>query len=780
MRVRLLLITLALVPAVLLPQGAWAAVNAATNGRIVFARDMGAGNHDIFVANADGSGAVDITNNAFDDVDPSVSPDGTRVLFSSNRGGSYDIYVMNLNASGPALRLTASFLDERYPSWSSDANHIVFSEVDPANSVSGFDIYSANADGTNAVDFYSATTIGDDIEPVQSPDGTLIVWSHVNSVNGRYELWEMTAGGQFSAQLVGSSTTDTYPTWSPDSTRLAWNCSHAICVWGADGYTVGAATGPIAGLGRIAWSPDGRYLLYNDNAGLKRVNVDGSGETTVTSTAGDSQPEWVPGALANVRIPVISGLWTIGYTLVADAGIWAGSGPIAYTYQWERCNPVGGNGCTPINGATGQHYTTTTTDLNATLRVFVTATSSSGAVTAASAITPTIENPVSVGLPDIVGTLTVGSTAVATTGGLGDGLGTAPVSYAFVWERCDTLGNTCSPIVGAVGPSYVITLLDSGHTLRVVVTATNTNGSVSGTSLATAVIGGLAPVNRTIPVIAGTPVLGATLVATSGVWTGGGGLTYSYQWKRCDPSGTTCQSIPAAAGTAYTVVADDAGSTLLVTVTATSSYGIVGADSLATVIVGATPTIPGPGMPASTVAPRAVGTPAVGSTLTATTGGFVGAGNSYAFQWQRCDTQGLDCESISGATMGSYLLKQADLGSTIRVVVTARNSAGSASAYSDVTSVVAAAAAGSSSGSTQSAKALVLYGTARADRLVAAKGRTRIIAGAGNDTIYAADGRRETIDCGSGRDTAYADRTDVLVHCERVVHSKKRLAAKRR
>src|SRR5437763_16352485 len=148
MRVRLLLITLALVPAALLPQAAAAAVNAATNGSIVFARDMGAGNHDIFVANADGSSAVDITNNAFDDVDPSVSPDGTRVLFSSNRGGSYDIYVINVNASSPALRLTASFLDERYPGWSSDANRIVFSELDPAHPGSGFDVYSANADGT--------------------------------------------------------------------------------------------------------------------------------------------------------------------------------------------------------------------------------------------------------------------------------------------------------------------------------------------------------------------------------------------------------------------------------------------------------------------------------------------------------------------------------------------------------------------------------------------------------------------------------------------------------
>src|SRR2546423_14569904 len=144
MRVRLLLITLALVPAALLPQAAAAAPNAGTNAKIVFERDMGGGLHDLFVANADGTGAYDLTNNAFDDVDPAVSPDATRGLLASNRGGSYDIYVININGSGPALRLTGSFLAERYPSWSPDGGHIVWSEVDPGHVGSGYDIFSAN------------------------------------------------------------------------------------------------------------------------------------------------------------------------------------------------------------------------------------------------------------------------------------------------------------------------------------------------------------------------------------------------------------------------------------------------------------------------------------------------------------------------------------------------------------------------------------------------------------------------------------------------------------
>src|SRR5204863_7415316 len=121
-------------------------------------------------------------------------------------------------------------------------------------------------------------------------------------------------GGQTSAapsdcaaptQIVASGTVDTSPTWSPDSTRLAWNCSNAICVDDANGYSFGPVTGGIAGLASIAWSPDGNYLLYNDNSGVKRIDVNGANVTTLTSVPGDFAANWAPG-LANVRAPLVA------------------------------------------------------------------------------------------------------------------------------------------------------------------------------------------------------------------------------------------------------------------------------------------------------------------------------------------------------------------------------------------------------------------------------------------------------------------------------------------
>src|SRR5439155_516589 len=58
------------------------------------------------------------------------------------------------------------------------------------------------------------------------------------------------------------------------------------------------------------------------------------------------------------------------------------------------------------------------------------------------------------------------------------------------------------------------------------------------------------------------------------------------------------------------------------------------------------------------------------------------------YQWSRCDSAGNGCVAISGATGQSYLLASADVGATMRVTVTASNSAGSASGTSAATAVV--------------------------------------------------------------------------------------------
>jgi hypothetical protein len=93
--------------------------------------------------------------------------------------------------------------------------------------------------------------------------------------------------------------------------------------------------------------------------------------------------------------------------------------------------------------------------------------------------------------------------------------------------------------------------------------------------------------------------------------------------------------------------------------------------------------------PANSAAPAISGTPQVGQTLTASTGTWNSQTTpTFTYQWQRCDTAGNNCGSISGATSQTYTVQNADVNSTLRVVVKATNSSGSGSATSAQTATV--------------------------------------------------------------------------------------------
>ena len=93
--------------------------------------------------------------------------------------------------------------------------------------------------------------------------------------------------------------------------------------------------------------------------------------------------------------------------------------------------------------------------------------------------------------------------------------------------------------------------------------------------------------------------------------------------------------------------------------------------------------------PNNTELPTVTGTTMGGQTLTADPGEWTGAPTSYQYAWQRCNSGGTGCGTISGATGTTYLLGAADNGHTIRVEVTATNTLGtSLPAYSAPTALV--------------------------------------------------------------------------------------------
>ena len=94
----------------------------------------------------------------------------------------------------------------------------------------------------------------------------------------------------------------------------------------------------------------------------------------------------------------------------------------------------------------------------------------------------------------------------------------------------------------------------------------------------------LAPSLVSPPTITGTAQQGQTLTATTGTWDGAG-LSYTYQWQKCDAAGANCVDIPGATSSTYVVASTDVGATLRVTVSATNRFGTITGTSAPTAVV---------------------------------------------------------------------------------------------------------------------------------------------------------------------------------------------------
>ena len=156
---------------------------------------------------ADGTDPINLTNDPGADRNPSWSPDGTMIVFESNRDGDREIYVMNADGSDQT-NLTNDPARDELPNWSPDGTMILFQR----NTEGGFEVFVMDADGSDQTNLSNFPNANDE-DPAWSPDGTKITFA--SDRDGDYEIFVMDADGSGQTSLSDNTSLDVRPNWQP-------------------------------------------------------------------------------------------------------------------------------------------------------------------------------------------------------------------------------------------------------------------------------------------------------------------------------------------------------------------------------------------------------------------------------------------------------------------------------------------------------------------------------------------------------------------------------------
>ena len=190
-----------------------------------------------------------VTEGTSHDRQPTYSPDGQRILFSSNRSGNLDLWEVS-TATGALRRLTDDPANDWDPAYSPDGKSIVWS----SNRSGHQEIWTARADGGSP---RQISNDGDDAEnPTFLRDGETVLY--VSWSVSKRGVWKIRRDGTGAKLLLPAFT---YTEVSPDGEYAAGLApSDSIRVFRtSDGSPVSFE---IKNGGRMRWMPDGRAIAF--------------------------------------------------------------------------------------------------------------------------------------------------------------------------------------------------------------------------------------------------------------------------------------------------------------------------------------------------------------------------------------------------------------------------------------------------------------------------------------------------------------------------------------
>ncbi len=235
--------------------------------------------------------------------DPALG--GKLTFYERDSDGTYDLYAMNANGSS-RVRLSTGLKTQGEPKWNPDSNSILFAAMPYSNTQQIFHLrLVAGAVKPSNLSNNSY----DETFPSWSPDGSRIAFA--SNRTGGYQVYTMKPDGSDVQPLTLSQKYgySGWPVWSPDGKRIAYTAGGTpdqteIYVINADGSSAQQLTHHNTLVARPLWSPDGNRILYtfqkvvSDNQARFNVyiiNADGSGlHALTTGDTVDRNPVWSP------------------------------------------------------------------------------------------------------------------------------------------------------------------------------------------------------------------------------------------------------------------------------------------------------------------------------------------------------------------------------------------------------------------------------------------------------------------------------------------------------
>ncbi|MHB1356323.1 MAG: hypothetical protein ACYCZF_10150 [Anaerolineae bacterium] len=215
----------------------------------------------IYYMRNDGSARQALTSGDSNDTNASLSPDGRKVVFVSDRDGNREIYSMNVDGTNP-VNLIRNSAEDWTPTWSPDGRYIAFASFRDGN----WEIYYMNADGSRPTRITQSAAA--EYSPSWSPDGKSL--AYVSDRDGNIEIYILTLDGAKERRYTNNPATDQSPAWSPDGKSIAWasyrDGNMEIYVAGVDGSSLRNLTqDPSSDDQGPAWSPDGQHIAFFSN-----------------------------------------------------------------------------------------------------------------------------------------------------------------------------------------------------------------------------------------------------------------------------------------------------------------------------------------------------------------------------------------------------------------------------------------------------------------------------------------------------------------------------------